>query len=97
MENVPPQGRVVNPAPEHYLAHTYTMPGYWGKGETVKEAVASLRGQSPSFVREHGYVVFRVHPETSVNHVGQLVWPLPHKPVLVENKLKHEADLSEFD
>ncbi len=41
--------------------------------------------------------MFRVHPETTVNHDGQLLWPLPHKPVLVENKLKHDADLSEFE
>ncbi len=102
---MPPRGRVVKTrahdtksASEAYFAHTWTYPGHFGRGSTAAEAVSNLRGHAGgSFLRTHGYVVFRVHPETTVNHDGQLLWPLPHKPVLVENKLKHDADLSEFD
>lgn len=46
---------------------------YWGKGQTIKEALARIREESGRYPRK--YLVFACHPDTRVDDLGRLTYP----------------------
>jgi hypothetical protein len=76
------EGRVV-------LVMTRTYPGGWARGEDgseaqLKDALRRLRGDWSREVREYGYAVFMVHPETRMNELGNFVHPVGAPPTKVK-------------
>ena len=108
-QNMPTRGRVVKTrAPKVeakladgwvFIADTRSMPGAWGKGKTEREALSNLRLHAwDALLRETGHVIWCCHPDPRVDDHGYVCWPSAgDKPLLVENKLKIQVDLSEFE
>jgi len=59
--------------------------GYWGRGETAKQAIARCRsaGGSDGTMKKHGYTVHHVHVDTNLTDGGGLSYPKAHPPVKV--------------
>lgn len=58
-----------------------TMPHYWGRGTTFREASANLTlsGGSPGIY----WRIHSVHPDTLVDQLGFIEYPSDHLPVLI--------------
>jgi hypothetical protein len=62
-----------------------TVPNYWGKGASIEEAKAALKGQYGNLTgREAPYAwhVYSVHKDSYVSGLGGLVFPNGHPPML---------------
>jgi len=81
-----------------FIADTRSYPGGWGRGKTEQAALTYLRGHVGSaFVKDTGYVIWCAHPDSRVDHHGDILWPEGEKPLLVEKRLVNDLDLSEFE
>jgi hypothetical protein len=61
-----------------------TVPNYWGKGETIKEARQKLREVTGKTIAEHGrWRVYSVHPTTFLNEMGYIDAPEDHPPMML--------------
>jgi len=72
----------------HFLALTASWPGGWARSTTAEKALAALRADWGPTVRTHGYMLYRVHPETEMDELASFVFPRGHAPTLVEDKSK---------
>lgn len=53
--------------------------GYWAKADDAK--TARKNAHNPKH-----YLVYSVHPDTTVDGLGDLTYPSKHKPILLEQK-----------
>lgn len=58
-----------------------TVPNYWAKGFTLDQAVYSLKKMVKKI--DKYWRVYSVHPNTTVNEMGQLEFPSEHRPITV--------------
>lgn len=63
---------------------------FWGKAKTEEEALVELRKAGGSVnLEKHGYVMYRVHPDTHCHGVdGAFVYPKGNPPVKLYDRLK---------
>jgi hypothetical protein len=66
-----------------------SLPGYWGKGHTLEEALAKAKYIKGT---EH-YKVFLVHPDTVMDDMGGFRYPegFPPKEILTGRVVKAKA------
>lgn len=65
------------------LVTTRSYPGGWAKDFDEKEALAAVRGDWSTAIRDYGYAVYDVEPETYVDEMGRFVHPVGKPPKLV--------------
>lgn len=71
-------------------------PYAWGKADTVEQAVRRMRTQVPRvYVKPgYGYVVYEVGPDTNVDGIGNLSYPIngpKPKEVLRKERKREQA------
>ena len=53
----------------------------WGKAPSIDEAIKNASKEWPTFVKgKKTFQVYEVHPDTHVNGMGGLTYPIKHKP-----------------
>lgn len=61
-----------------------TVPNYWGKGPTIKEARAELREVSGKTIAEHGaWRVYSAHESTYLDDLGYINHPEDHPAIVL--------------
>ena len=61
-----------------------TVPHYWGKGATIKEARAKLREVSGKTLAEHGaWRVYSADPSTYLDELGFINHPTYHPAIVL--------------
>jgi hypothetical protein len=90
---------MANSAKRIYIALTASFPGFWGKGDDIAEAERNMRRagridfgatQSAKILKDAGYYVYGAHPDSYVNGMGALSYPVSDEPVCLVNKAKVE-------
>lgn len=61
-----------------------TVPYYWGRGATLKEAIKKLEAAGGR-IKTH-WRVHSVHPDTQLNELGYFVHPAGHAPVMLQER-----------
>lgn len=59
-----------------------TVPHYWGRGATLKEATQKLESAGGR-IKTH-WRVHSVHPSTTLNELGYFVHPKDHPPQMLQ-------------
>lgn len=79
--------------------HVALAPHYWGKGKDTKEALRNCRAaggrHANDLIKQHGYMVWRVHPEFQVDDFGDLYTPAGHPAILVKDARTKKTPLKQ--
>jgi len=75
-------------APAHYRYLAMTA-NFWGMAKSEKDALRNVRGAGgKSSLDKNGYILYRVHPDTEIEGLGNFLHPIGERPIKVADHRK---------